>query len=412
MPLIETPDADNCSLERQRSDTRDTMTQASIVQPRLLSRLNERLVLDAIIASGPSTRAEVSERIGVTFATVAKAVTSLLESGLLEEFEEPIVGRGRPAKRLRLAVERSQVIGVAIEVDQITVSAAGLDGKLRGAATVLPTPRSYPRLLAAISDAVERMSGPDQPETLGIGVSVAAQVDEQAGRVAVAANLPYLSGKPLEADLAERTGIVCSIVRDTHAVCVAERLRGGAQGLDNFVVLHLGVGIGIGVVINGKVFFGQHGYAGELGHLTIDPEGQPCHCGRRGCLETVASEWSITGRLSERLGREVTIEDVARLYVSADPAAKEEVHLACESLALGVSHAVHLFNPGKVIVNSRLFDACPDLLGILVDRVDEIAMPLNTEGCVFVHATTTPLDGGVAHVISHLADALAPRLAT
>lgn len=387
------------------------MTQASIVQPRLLSKLNERLVLDAILSDGPSTRAEVSERIGVTFATVAKAVSSLLDAGLLEEFEEPSVGRGRPAKRLRLSVDRAQVIGVAIEVDEVTVSCAGLDGGLRGESRVFETPHGYRRLLASIQEAAASLSGDDQPETLGVGVSVAAQVDEQAGRVAVAANLPYLTGKPLERDLAEMTGLTCSIVRDTHAVCVAEQLRGGAKGPDNFVLLHLGVGIGMGVVINGRVFFGQHGYAGELGHMTIDPDGATCHCGRKGCLETVASEWSITERLSARLGRAVTIDDVARLFVSGDPATKEEVGDACRALALGVTHAVHLFNPGKVIVYSRLFDACSELLPMLVNEVERIALPLNSDGCEFVGATTTPIEGSVAHVIGHLAESLAPRLA-
>lgn len=386
------------------------MTQASIVQPRLLSKLNERLVLDAIRAHGPSTRAEVTERIGVTFATVAKAVSSLLESHFLEEYDEPTVGRGRPAKRLRLAVERSQVIGVAIEVDEITVCAAGLDGTPHDKVITAATPGSYDGLVAAIRKSVAELTAPGGRRTLGVGVSVAAQVDQNEGRVAVAANLPYLSGQPLQKDLTAVLGLPCSIVRDTHAVSVAERLRGVGSSLDSFLLLHLGVGIGMGVMLEGRLFFGQHGYSGELGHLTVVPGGAPCHCGRRGCLETVASEWGITERLSDQLGRRVTIEDAAHLYMSGDPLAKEELRRACKYLALGVSHALHLFNPGCVVVYSRLFDACPELLPLLVHNVGKATLSLNNDGCEFVKATTTPLDGSIAHVIGHLVDSLAPRL--
>lgn len=386
------------------------MTQTSIVQPRLLSQLNERLVLQAIQTHGPSTRAELTNEIGVTFATVAKAVASLLDARLLEEFDEPTLGRGRPAKRLRLAIDKSQVIGVAIEVDEIRFAAAGLDGEPRETARSLPTPPTYEELIATVRQAVKELSSSVHPRTLGIGVSVAAQVDEIAGKVAVAANLPYLTGKPLEADLIEALDVPVSIVRDTHAVCISERLRGSARNLDNFLLLHLGVGIGMGVMINGQVFFGQHGYSGELGHMTAVPDGELCHCGRTGCLETIASEWALTGRLSKRLGRRITIEDIGRLYISGDPATREEVHRACKGLALGTSHAVHLFNPGKVVVYSRLFDACPELLLVLVHEVEETTLPLNYRGCEFVNATTTPLSGSIAHVIGHLADSLAPRL--
>lgn len=386
------------------------MTRTSIVQPRLLSRLNERLVLNAIQTNGPSTRAELTDEIGVTFATVAKAVSSLIDAHLLEEFDEPTTGRGRPAKRLRLAINQSQVVGVAIEVDEILVVTAALDGAPHGAPQALPTPRTYAKLLSAVKGAVEKLCADGSPKTLGVGVSVAAQVDENAGRVAVAANLPYLTGKPLEADLTEALDLPCSIVRDTHAVCVSERLRGAARSLDNFLLLHLGVGIGMGVMINGRIFFGHHGYSGELGHMTAVPDGEICHCGRHGCLETVASEWALINRLTERLGRRVTLDDIARLYMSGDPTTQQEVHQACKGLALGVSHAVHLFNPGKVVVYSRLFDACPELLPVLVERIEESVLPLNFQGCDFVNATTTPIDGSVAHAINCLSESLAPRL--
>ncbi|MEO1495849.1 MAG: ROK family protein [Planctomycetota bacterium] len=367
-------------------------------------------MLDAIQARGPSTRAEVTEAIGVTFATVAKAVSSLLDAKLLEEYDEATVGRGRPAKRLRLSVSNAQVIGVAIEIDEVTVGAAGLDGCLRSDHVSFPTPPTYNELIAAIRAAIATSNTPDGPETLGLGVSVAAQVDQRAGRVAAAANLPYLTDKTLTEDLTAATGFACSLVRDTHAVAAAERLRGAAKGLDNFLLLHLGVGIGMGLVIDGRLFHGQHGYPGELGHTTVIPGGDSCHCGRKGCLETVASEWALTDRLGQQLGRRVSIDDVGRLFAAGDPLARKEVRRACKYLALGLSHAMHFLNPGRVVVYSRLFDRQPDLLPLLVGQVEKFALPLHFNGCEFVNARTSPIEGSIAHIIEHLSDALAPRL--
>lgn len=387
------------------------MSQTSIVQPRLLSKLNERLVLDAIQARGPSTRAEVTEAIGVTFATVAKAVSSLLDAKLLEEFDEATVGRGRPAKRLRLAVSQSQVVGVAIEVDEVTVGVAGMDGQPRGEQERFPTPKTYDDLISKIGSAVAVRSTSKDPETLGVGVSVAGQVDQRAGRVAAAVNLPYLTGKALADDLAAATGFESTIIRDTHAVTAAERLRGSAKNLDNFLLLHLGTGIGMGVMSEGRLFYGQHGYPGELGHTIVVPGGDPCHCGRKGCLETVASEWGLAARMSKQLDRQVTADEIGKLLASGDPVARKEVRRACKYLALGLSHAMHFLNPGRIVVYSRLFDASPDLLPLLVSNVEKFALPLHFNGCEFVNAATTPLEGSIAHIIEHLSDALAPRLA-
>ena len=114
------------------STTRDApVSNLSPVQPQLLSRINEALVLRAIRQHGPSTRGELSAYMGVTFPTVAKAVGSLVEARLLEEFDDVMTGPGRPAKRLRLSKEKSQVIGLTVDVLTCEVASAGFDGVVR-----------------------------------------------------------------------------------------------------------------------------------------------------------------------------------------------------------------------------------------------------------------------------------------
>ena len=135
------------------------MTSASRVQPQLLSRINEALVLRAIRQHGPSTRGELSQHMGVTFPTVAKAIGSLVDARLLEEFDDVMTGPGRPAKRLRLSRENSQVVGVTVDVHMCEVAAAGFDGIVReDTQTSFETPQSYDKLLASIVERIESAS--------------------------------------------------------------------------------------------------------------------------------------------------------------------------------------------------------------------------------------------------------------
>src|SRR5262245_18103654 len=134
------------------------MSKTSPIQPKLLSKINERLVLRLLQDRGPSTRAEMSKYIGVTFPTVNKAVSSLLDSALLEEIEEASSGRGRPARRLRLACENSQVIGVTISSNECLVVAGGLNGVIDEDSTLsFPTPKSYDSLLLNLTTRVKQL---------------------------------------------------------------------------------------------------------------------------------------------------------------------------------------------------------------------------------------------------------------
>src|SRR5262245_35156571 len=152
--------------------------------------------------------------MGVTFPTVAKAVSSLLEARLLEEFDDDMTGPGRPAKRLRLSKERSQVVGVTVDVESCEVASAGFDGVLRDTGRQsFATPRSYDELLAAITDRVRSLDLPDMP-ILCIGVSVVGLVDYRRQQIRLAANLPFLDGKSLAHDLGERLGVDCALVHD------------------------------------------------------------------------------------------------------------------------------------------------------------------------------------------------------
>jgi N-acetylglucosamine repressor len=372
----------------------------SPVQPQLLSRINEALVLRAIRQHGPSTRGELSHHMGVTFPTVAKAVGSLVDARLLEEFDDVMSGPGRPAKRLRLSKEKSQVVGVTVDVRSCEVAAAGFDGVLRESTRQsFPTPRSYEELLNAIYKRVKSLHSDKMP-ILCIGVSVVGLVDYRKQEIRLAANLPFLDGKNLGRDLSRMVNADCALVHDAHALCLAEYVYGEASNLDSFAVLDMCTGIGLGVMANHIFLTGHSGFAGEMGHVPIVPNGRKCHCGRRGCLETVASEWALLERVSEQLGRPVEFDEVMSMALKGDKLVRSELNRLCKYLAVAIAYVVNLFNPKCVFVNGPLFDELPWLRDHLVSRARQSALEPAFADCTFLSTRGSHLLGAVATAIS------------
>jgi predicted NBD/HSP70 family sugar kinase len=381
------------------------VTNSSPVQPQLLSRINEAFVLRAIRQHGPSTRGELSHHMGVTFPTVAKAVGSLLDARLLEEFDDAMTGPGRPAKRLRLSRENSLVVGVTVDVLSCEVAAAGFDGVIReGTQQTFATPQSYEKLLAAIVERVKSLRTGDVP-ILCVGVSVVGLVDYRRQEIRLAANLPFLAGKKLSQDLSERLDADCALVHDSHALCLAEYVYGEASNLDSFAVFDMCTGIGLGVMVNHLFLTGHSGFAGEMGHIPIAPNGRQCHCGRRGCLETVASEWALLERISERFERRIDFEEAMSLALKGDKMVRAELNRLCKYLAVAIAHIVNLFDPQCIFVTGRLFDELPWLRDHLVARAKHVALEPAFADCQFRPASGTHLLGAIATAISAVTSA-------
>jgi predicted NBD/HSP70 family sugar kinase len=386
------------------------MSIVSLNQPNLLSKMNERLVLRLIQNRGPLTRSEMSKSIGITFPTVAKAVSSLLDLNLLEEIDEASPGPGRPAKRLRLACESSQVIGVTLSGSECSVAAAGLNGIIdEDSSLSFPTPTTYDSLLVSIVSSIKQLMSSERT-TLGVGVSVPAIIDYQEQRAVLSANLPLINGKSIGRDLQALLGLECVIVHDSHALSLSERLHGKAKGVSNFAMLDLCTGIGLGLMVDGRFLTGDSGFAGELGHISIVPDGDMCHCGNRGCLETVASEWSLKARVSLLTKRPVEINEILDMAQSGNKQVHMELEKMCDYLAIGVAHVVNIVNPGTFYICGRIFEAYPELLESLVKKTKQHAIGPSFSACDFVHASGGLLDGTVTCVINYLTDSLVPNL--
>jgi predicted NBD/HSP70 family sugar kinase len=348
------------------------MPVSPAARPDAIRRHNLALLLDQIHRDGALTRAELTQRLRVSRSTVGALVGDLIELGLVDEVV-PVGGSGvgRPSHVVGPHSAGPYVVAVDIDVTHVVTAAVGIGGDVLARRVVVTgTDASGPENLAGVIaeslSEVAGASGRSQPP-LGIGVSVPGTVNQDTGEVAVAPNLDWHK-VAFGAMLAERlpARLRVTIANDADVAALAEHRRGGARGIDEFVFLLGRVGVGAGIITNGRALHGRDGYAGEIGHNVVDTNGPPCHCGKQGCVETYIGE----GALLRLAGRSQPASDEATAAVFADARAGDQAALnavreVAESLGRAIASLVNTLNPQCAVLGgylSELLDiARPDI---------------------------------------------------
>lgn len=315
-------------------------------------------IFTTVLSHGPLTRLEVARRAGLSPAAVTKAVRPLIEAGyLVEDVDEPArPALGRPANPVRVDGERALFIGVKVTGDEIIGVLTDLCCRVR-VARHAPLPDREPKgVLASVAELVHELlaeAGELGVPVLGLGIAVSGDVDRGAGVVRYS---PFLEWRevPLAELAAATTGLPVTVDNDVRALTVAEQWFGAGVGLSDFAVVTVGAGIGCGLVVHGRVVAGAQGVAGEIGHVTVDPAGPPCHCGNRGCVEAIAGDAAILRRIRETTGLEVadTAEAVALAH-QGNAGAREAYARAGEAIGRGIATVANLLGPERVIISGE-----------------------------------------------------------
>jgi N-acetylglucosamine repressor len=389
------------------------MSIASSSQHVYLAKINERRVLHVIREEGPLSRAEIVRHSGLSAPTVSKAAVSLQRARLLEEVEGNGPAIGRPAMKLRLATASAQVLGIVIDVNRCWVVATGLDGNLSDERTRrVETAANYRDLIDALVKHARALMARPGVRTMGVGVSVPGLIDHRRGLDILSPNVHVIDGCSPGRDLGERLGIDCVMIQDQHALCMAERYFGKARGLDDFAILDVSSGVGMGVMSGGRLVRGHSGFAGEIGHITVAPKGRRCGCGNRGCLETVASDTVLASRVSQRLGREIDIEELIRLVRAGELDSEAECKEIIGYLAIGLATVINVFNPSVLFIHGQLFDADEGLFERVLEKTSKRALAPSFADCRIIRARGSKRQGAVAGVIQHLIDSVVPELSS
>ena len=236
-----------------------------------------------LLQLGPCTRTVLRDHTGISAPTMSKLMDHLMKSGLVEAAPEPVLTAGRPGKVFRLAVTSARILGAVVDIDATRVFTCGLDGRIaEEGVRVFSTPRTYGTLLSRIEREAGTLGKTHPAPCLGLGVSAPGLINAREGRIMLSPNIRYLDGTRLGRDLENRLALETVLFQEERALCLAERFFGAARGLDDFAMIDISAGLGMGVVSNGAFVTGRDGYGGELGHITVDPRGEPCGCGNRG----------------------------------------------------------------------------------------------------------------------------------
>jgi N-acetylglucosamine repressor len=221
-----------------------------------------------------------------------------------------------------------------------------------------------------------------------------------------------IDGRSPGRDIGKQLGLECVMIQDQHALCMAERYFGRARDLDDFAILDVSSGVGMGVMSGGRLVRGHSGFAGEIGHVTVEPKGRLCGCGNLGCLETVASDSALAWQISRRLGRPIDIEEIIRLVRTGKLNAERECEDVVQYLAIGLAAVINVFNPSTLFIHGQLFDADEGLFSRVLEQTCKRALAPAYGDCRIIRAQGSKRQGAIAAIIQHLIDSLVPELPT
>jgi len=343
-------------------------------------RANLGAIVRELHLRGPQSRSELVARTGLTRTAIRALIGELVAGDLyVEERGAPIGAPGRPSPLVRPRANRVVVLALMIAVDSLAAALVGVGGT--PIATIrIPRPRGHLSLDAIVDDLrglvdqlpVESHRG----QIVGIGVAMAGLVRRTDGTVSSAPNLGWRDA-PLGERLPAALGLAVPIhvANEADVAAVAELRRGAARGADDLLLIWGEVGVGGGIVVNGEAMTGVAGYAGEVGHMPLNPSGTTCGCGSVGCWETEVGERALL-RLAGRQvdGGPDEVEAVLRAAADGEPGATAALAHIGRWLGIGLSGLVNLLNPRVIVLGGLFARAYPYIEGPIVAELDRLAL--------------------------------------
>jgi predicted NBD/HSP70 family sugar kinase len=356
---------------------RDELGQRS----ETVRRANLSAMVRELHLRGPLSRSELVARTGLTRSAIRALIGELVAGGVV--VEEPAVPSGtpgRPSPVVHLVADRHVVLALEIAIDSLAVAIVGAGGVVHEHRRV-DRPRghfSVEEIVADLADLARdaRSRRPAGEMPIRVAVAVAGLVSRSDGLVRFAPNLGWVD-VPLGERLAEALGlpVPVEVANESDMGALAELRRGAARGADDALYIHGEVGVGGGIIVDGRPLGGIGGYGGEIGHMTVNPAGRPCRCGSTGCWETEVGE----GALLDRAGYPVTGGRAAVDAVLADaragrPAAIAALDDAGRWLGIGIASLVNVLNPRRVVVGGLFSKIHPLVAGRIEESLDRYAL--------------------------------------
>ncbi len=346
---------------------------------------NRLRVIQALQVLGVTSRADVARHTGLSRSTVSTIVAGLHAEGMVVDRDadgRAAAGGGRPPAMIALDPGAGLAIGIDFGKRHLAVAVADLSHELL-AEERREMPDDYDaeagvERAAELVELLLQRAGADTGRVLGVGMGLPGPV-HRSGVVGSSAILPGWAGTYAAELMNERLGMEVWLRNDANLGALAESIWGAGRDVDGLVYLKLATGIGAGIVIDGRLFEGAGGTAGEIGHTSLDETGDICRCGSRGCLETYASGTAIAGLLTRSLKEPLSLEDVLARALEGDPGCRRALADAGRHIGAAVADLCNLINPERIVVGGSMAIAGDVLLDPLKEAVGLRAIPSAAE---------------------------------
>jgi predicted NBD/HSP70 family sugar kinase/DNA-binding transcriptional ArsR family regulator len=403
------------------SDTR-AMATGRAGSLEALRRLNRLRVIHALRDQGLISRAEIARRTGLSRSTVSSLVADLQADGLVVERGEPGEAHGTQGGRPPILLSFDSSAGAAVGIDfghsHLRVAVSDLSSRiLAERALPLDTDHAAEEGLDAAAELIVELlgeAGIDESQVIGAGMGLPGPILQEDGVVGSSAILPGWVGVPAVAEMRRRLEVPILVDNDANLGALAEAAFGAGQDATDLIYLKVASGIGAGLLLNGRLYRGTGGLAGELGHFLVDPSGLVCRCGNRGCLETLAATGALVELLRRSQGEEMTVQRMLDLARAGDIGCRRVIADAGRAIGRAVSMLINVLNPELVVVGGDLAAAGDLLLDGVRDSIARAALPSAAEAAGVVTGVLgdrAQILGAIALVISEADRAFPTRLA-
>jgi len=363
----------------------------------------------ALIREGASTRSEIGRTTGLSRTAVAARIDGLMRTGLVTEGETAPSAGGRPAGTLRFRAEGGVVLAAAIGRSRSQLAVCNLAGEVLAADEEDRTPGAAPEdLMPQVVErlaALMRQARVREGAVRAVGLSIPGSADFAAGVSLDAPTLPGWNGVPLAPWFAPLTDAPVFVDNDANVMAAAER-DGHLRHHRNLLLLKASTGLGLGIVVDGRLVRGGWGAVGELGHVRVaGAEGLACRCGSFGCLETVAAGWALVQQLSGG-GREVAhVRELVAHALDGDAAARSLLRESGRRVGEALAVVVTLLNPEAVVVGGDMAAAYDIYVAGLRETLHAGALPVVTRDLELLpstHGATSGLVGCAAMALDEV----------
>ena len=328
-----------------------------------IKQINRGIILREIIKHQSISRAELAKITGLNKATISVQVADLLKDELITETEQIHHAVGR--RPIMLSINRSigYVLGIDLDYHQIQYTVCDLGGNPVATETVYFDTDRYEEIVDLLINHIRQV----QEQWSNCRYGLIGAVVGIHGSVSNDETINFVpkyqwKQKQLKQDLSDALDLNIMIENNANLSAYAEKVY-QYHGSTDLVTIILTSGIGAGIIIDGKLQKGFHGFAGEMGHMIISPNGKSCKCGNKGCWELYASETVLINQIANKLKRpNLKADDIQQFIADADPVAVEELQLFIKNLSIGLNNVINLYNPEVLVITSDILKMYPETI--------------------------------------------------